>query len=117
MEICEEGYEMNQNKTECVGKWMKNHQFYIQLIFSTVKIVYLNIVLIFFKDINECDSGTHNCPSLASCINTLSSFKCVCPTGYKLDQTRNICEDIDECAYGKLNTKKVLITSKQSSNP
>lgn len=29
-------------------------------------------------------------------------FKCVCPSGYRLDDTRNLCEDIDECALGKV---------------
>lgn len=39
---------------------------------------------------------------MAKCVNTLRSYKCVCPTGYKLDETRNQCEDIDECAFGKV---------------
>jgi hypothetical protein len=45
-----------------------------------------------YKDIDECTSGRHNCPVLANCINLPASFKCVCPSGYRLDQTRNICE-------------------------
>lgn len=53
-------------------------------------------------DIDECAIGRHTCPTMATCVNTPKSYKCVCPSGYKLDVTRNICEDIDECALGKV---------------
>lgn len=53
-------------------------------------------------DIDECAIGRHTCPTMATCVNTPKSYKCVCPNGYKLDVTRNICEDIDECALGKV---------------
>ncbi|RNA08865.1 Fibulin-1 [Brachionus plicatilis] len=53
-------------------------------------------------DIDECQTGRHSCPSNAECVNTPRSYKCVCPPGYKLDEIRNICEDIDECAFGSV---------------
>jgi fibulin 1/2 len=39
---------------------------------------------------------------MAQCVNTAGSYKCVCPTGYKLDEKRNQCDDIDECALGQV---------------
>jgi hypothetical protein len=53
-------------------------------------------------DIDECAIGRHTCPAMAECINVRASFKCVCPSGYKLNPTVNTCEDIDECAFGKV---------------
>lgn len=53
-------------------------------------------------DIDECSTGRHNCPSLATCHNLPGTFKCVCPNGYRLDAHRNICEDLDECAFGQI---------------
>ncbi len=53
-------------------------------------------------DIDECATNRHNCPSLATCLNLQGSFKCTCPVGYKLDTHRNLCEDIDECAFGSI---------------
>lgn len=37
------------------------------------------------------------CLSPAQCINTLGSFKCLCPRGFQLDQTGTQCLDTDEC--------------------
>ena len=33
------------------------------------------------------------CPRPGNCKNTHGSFKCVCPRGYKLDQSGTFCED------------------------
>lgn len=50
-----------------------------------------------FPDINECDQpGT--CPKPGTCINTLGSFRCICPRGFKLDQSGRFCIDQNECA-------------------
>ena len=36
-------------------------------------------------DINECLNGTHHCLGLATCVNTKSSYICLCQLGYTGD--------------------------------
>ena len=49
------------------------------------------------SDVNECVEQPGTCVPPAQCINTLGSFKCMCPRGYQLDQTGTQCIDNDEC--------------------
>ena len=51
----------------------------------------------YFKDVNECLEQPGSCIAPAQCINTLGSFKCMCPRGYQLDETGTQCLDTDEC--------------------
>ncbi|XP_065182328.1 fibrillin-1-like [Sycon ciliatum] len=46
-------------------------------------------------DVDECDLRVDGCTGVASCVNTLGSFRCACPPGYKANGTG--CEDINEC--------------------
>lgn len=48
------------------------------------------------QDIDECLLGTHDCRHDQTCFNTVSSYECKCPTGYRLDNERQ-CVDEDEC--------------------
>ncbi|KAH9523894.1 hypothetical protein Btru_047340 [Bulinus truncatus] len=45
-------------------------------------------------DVNEC-TQPDVCPSGYVCENTIGSYRCQCPTGYKLKN--ETCQDIDEC--------------------
>ena len=36
----------------------------------------------YFADINECDTGKHQCDSHAFCNNTKGSYNCTCKPGY-----------------------------------
>ena len=40
-------------------------------------------------DVNECETGDHNCTQ--TCINTLGSFKCKCRAGYSLQDDGVTC--------------------------
>ena len=37
------------------------------------------------SDINECNSGEHNCDANSKCVNTNGSFTCTCNMGYSGD--------------------------------
>lgn len=47
----------------------------------------------FVVDIDECRQDTKLCPSPGNCVNTLGSYRCLCPKHYKLDTTGNRCVD------------------------
>ncbi|XP_078573326.1 uncharacterized protein LOC144860112 [Branchiostoma floridae x Branchiostoma japonicum] len=47
-------------------------------------------------DIEECESGRHDCDPVAICTNTLGGYTCECPSGYIGNGT--YCRDVDECA-------------------
>ncbi|KAL1266091.1 hypothetical protein QQF64_001766, partial [Cirrhinus molitorella] len=50
-------------------------------------------------DLNECVENPEICVN-GRCINMDGSFRCECPSGYKLDCTGTRCDDIDECSVG-----------------
>ena len=66
--------------------------------FGTIKLFYnqkLNMLrnscFYIFLDIDECQTVPKPCHRLASCTNTVGSFKCSCVEGYHGDGT-SICE-------------------------
>lgn len=36
-----------------------------------------------FLDVDECSVGSFTCHPLANCVNTLGSYYCACPAGYR----------------------------------
>ncbi|XP_076440226.1 low-density lipoprotein receptor-related protein 2-like [Babylonia areolata] len=47
-------------------------------------------------NVNECESERSNqCEHL--CLDTLTSYKCSCKTGYRLTSDRHHCRDVNEC--------------------
>ncbi|KAK6971063.1 mucin-like protein [Biomphalaria glabrata] len=52
-------------------------------------------------DVDECLQPTA-CAEGLVCRNTVGAFKCVCPTGYKMNNTQ--CIDINECTDPTVNT-------------
>ena len=45
------------------------------------------LCLIFDLDINECDTGVHNCDHF--CHNNVGSYTCSCETGFDLVEQRH----------------------------
>jgi fibulin 1/2 len=50
------------------------------------------------EDIDECSHTSDLCNGGRICINIIGSFRCDCPSGYKVAQVSGYCEDIDECS-------------------
>lgn len=48
-------------------------------------------------DINECELAIHTCNDEEECVNTVGSFQCVCPEGYRRDDETDSCVDVNEC--------------------
>ncbi|KAL7987213.1 hypothetical protein Chor_006132, partial [Crotalus horridus] len=53
-----------------------------------------HICLVFFLDINECETGN---PCAQLCYNIVGSFLCQCNQGFELSPDRISCDDVDEC--------------------
>ncbi|XP_059169385.1 uncharacterized protein LOC131951116 [Physella acuta] len=52
-------------------------------------------------DINECQTTTSPCQLPEVCVNTVGSFVCECPPGYK--KNNGTCADVNECLNSALN--------------
>ena len=48
-------------------------------------------------DIDECSAGLALCFNGRECVNTIGSYKCECPEGFRLSEDTGKCEDINEC--------------------
>ncbi|XP_068731169.1 adhesion G protein-coupled receptor E2-like isoform X1 [Montipora capricornis] len=60
-------------------------------------------------DIDECQSGTHDCQH--TCINTNGGFQCSCLIGYKLNGDKKSCVDDDECTTNNGGCDHVCVNS------
>ncbi|MEE6511564.1 hypothetical protein FKM82_018186 [Ascaphus truei] len=48
-------------------------------------------------DIDECDTGVHNCSAEQSCHNLPGIYRCDCKIGYRYESFKRMCIDINEC--------------------
>lgn len=90
------------------SRWRCLSRFVIRRVFCLISLMFGIYIYIYkkeerekeknlFADIDECEQpGT--CPKPGTCINTLGSFRCICPRGFKLDQSGRFCTDNNECA-------------------
>ncbi|CAH3180128.1 unnamed protein product [Porites evermanni] len=54
------------------------------------------------SDINECNTGEHNCDVTSWCYNTIGSFGCACREGYSKNGE-------DKCTVSIINVQNVLL--------
>lgn len=59
-------------------------------------------ILDLFSDIDECEAIPGICKG-GACVNSVGSFKCVCPEGRVHNQVTNVCDDENECKRGDPN--------------
>uniref|UniRef100_A0A803W8Y0 Hemicentin 1 n=1 Tax=Ficedula albicollis TaxID=59894 RepID=A0A803W8Y0_FICAL len=59
-----------------------------------------NVLVLLSADIDECESRD-TCQH--ECRNSLGSFQCTCPVGYRLMANGKTCQDIDECLEENIN--------------
>ena len=52
-------------------------------------------LLLWHVDIDECSSANQRCSH--ECMNTIGSFQCICPRGFKVDSDKVTCVDVNEC--------------------
>lgn len=58
------------------------------------------------SDLDECSEGGHDCLSNQLCMNTIGSFKCMCPRGYKSDDSQRRCQG-NVCLRGRVARKEI----------
>ncbi|RDD42220.1 Mucin-like protein, partial [Trichoplax sp. H2] len=63
------------------------------------------------SDINECDSGDHQCEQM--CINEDGSYSCQCLPGYVLSDDNHNCLDINECKSESANCSSFATCTNQ----
>ena len=51
---------------------------------------YSKLFLYILADVDECDTGTHDC--VHNCNNVIGSFVCFCKDGYKLEEDGINCK-------------------------
>uniref|UniRef100_A0A8C2KUR0 Fibulin 1 n=1 Tax=Cyprinus carpio TaxID=7962 RepID=A0A8C2KUR0_CYPCA len=90
---CLEGYKLKADAKTCEGQ-SKHHSCILPVQYDNVS------VLCVVSDIDECETGTHNCGAELECQNTAGSFRCrprvQCGVGFIQDALGS-CIDINEC--------------------
>lgn len=60
-------------------------------------------------DIDECQSGTHNCDVNAECTNSQGSYTCTCKEGYRANG--DTCEGENDFCLFHIHTASAKILS------
>lgn len=82
---CRTGYLHNTINNTCDGKL-----YFLQFLNIMSGLVYLRFMWLDFcvsLDVNECDGNNNNCFwGRLQCINTVGSYECRCPVGYRFSR-------------------------------
>ena len=74
--LCPQGRKLNNERK--IAKTLFSLSF-----FRKIEIGLLDEGLhLFLSDFDECNNGSHDCHSNATCINTAGYFECKCKDGY-----------------------------------
>lgn len=52
--------------------------------------------MVLISDINECAQNPAVCAN-GACENTIGNYRCICNSGYEVDDSGKTCRDINEC--------------------
>ena len=66
------------------------------------------ITVLYYSDINECDTSNGGCDH--NCSNSIGSYKCSCDAGYKLADDEHSCEGIERNCLNTSFIIKILQT-------
>ena len=99
---CMMGYSLADDQFNCSGKDVKSEAYLQQwtsdiLTIDTLWVCLLGNAFVFiylclYSDVNECDTGDHNCDSNGFCVNNIGSFLCFCDPGYTGEGTIGTCQ-------------------------
>ena len=112
--LCRQGFKINSTThMDCHSKSfmcikVKRHAFNARNVYVALWYVwYFTFERIYFTDINECLDGISSCAATAICTDTIGSYECRCPIGYKGDGHE--CTGIITCIFNAIGFRKINI--------
>ena len=99
--VCDRGYQPNSQRTYCQGEHTHTHR-HTSVVNSSKKLCwrergsnYTNLMMLICVcvcvDVNECVQSPGVC-SVGECVNTMGSYRCVCPSGYRSNSQQTSCQ-------------------------
>lgn len=83
--ICDPGYIYDEFAHQCIGTYATELSLTLESRIFAYTSAYANV------DENECLRVPNPCRGNAQCVNSLGSYECQCPKGYKLGLNMNDC--------------------------
>ena len=91
----------------CITIKVKRHAFNARNVYVALWYVWcFTFERIYFTDINECLDGISSCAATAICTDTIGSYECRCPIGYKGDGHE--CTGIITCIFKAMRFRKIF---------
>ncbi|XP_015767198.1 PREDICTED: fibrillin-3-like [Acropora digitifera] len=86
--VCDDGFQLDKQGTNCTEEFLRLCPGGTGFVPDPFTLV--------IKDVDECREIPGVC-SEGRCLNTLGSFNCYCPKGFKHDIRTGTCIDVNEC--------------------